>query len=214
MTTSQIIEQSKNPVHSGNNFVQDVVSKLQRYGAISARQMECLIQAMNRDIVRSNERKQKDIENPRGESPVGRSEVTGTVLSTKWKGGEESGFGAVLKMLVELENRSKVWCSVPRGCDESIKGCRISVKATWTQSPTDKCFSFGTRPVVVILEAAPPVQPISMEQQMEQLASSAGIKPTTVQEEAAVEKAEARSAFMSLVDSISDQPRVGEESID
>ncbi len=158
MTNAQIIEQSRNPVHKNNRFVHDVAQKLQRFGQISARQMDTLVAAMNADIARAKE--QKEEAKTCGEAPDGKATVVGTVICKKLK---DSGFGERWKMMVELENRAKVWCSIPREVEGEILHCKVSVTAKWVRSPDDKSFAFGakgTRPKMEILARPVPVEQV------------------------------------------------------
>lgn len=151
-----------------NYFVADVIGKLVRFGSISLAQAN----AVRNAIARANEPKE-----PAGEAPVGRQTVVGVIVGTKVK---TSDFGPTLKMTVKLENGAKVWCSVPasikpkvhsneycniflgdRRNDDNegseLKGCKISLTATFTHSDNDKSFAFGKRPQADILERPAPV---------------------------------------------------------
>ena len=143
-----------NPVHANNGFAHDVVSKLNQYGSLSERQVECLVKSLARDIEfaataatrAAAEEARKATALP---APTGRVVVTGTVVMTKIY---ESGFSKVgqLKMLVLLDTGAKVFCSVPSSLetegDGVLKGKRIEFTATFTPKADDALFAFGKRP--------------------------------------------------------------------
>lgn len=142
-------EVETNPVHANNNFVKDVLSKLGIYGSLSERQVAAVVTSMAQDVSRAAVKAAEALE-VKGDAPTGRVEVTGVVLSTKVV---ESVYGYTTKMLVKLDNNSKVWATVPSGSDVK-RGDRISVKATWEVSKDDKSFAFGKRPIVTITTPA------------------------------------------------------------
>ena len=96
---------------------------------------------------------------PKGIAPVGKVLVSGTVLATKI---QESMYGESLKMLVELENYSTVWGSVPAKfcgqCQErglNYKGTKVQFEAQFEQAQDDKTHSFFKRPTkVTVLTSA------------------------------------------------------------
>lgn len=128
-------------IHAKNHFAHNVASKLERYGSISQSQETALIQSIQRDHERA-QRMALEASEPKGDAPVGRQTVTGKVLSIKE---QESIYGFTLKMLVKLENNSKVWLTVPRGHDINRDDI-ITFKASFEQSRDDKSFGFGKRP--------------------------------------------------------------------
>lgn len=132
-----------------NSFVKDVVAKLGTYGSLSERQVNAVLAAIARD---ANVAAQKAVEatEVKGEAPVGRTTVTGTVLSTK---DVEGIYGTTTKMLLKLENNSRCWLTVPSKA--TIKrGDTLTVTATFEASKDDKSFSFGKRPHLVSQVAA------------------------------------------------------------
>ena len=148
------------PVHAKNSFAKDVISKLYRYGSLSERQIEGVTASLARDIEFAAKKAVDDAE-VKGDAPSGRVAVTGVVLSLKM---QESDFGNTLKMLLKLENNSRVWLSAPRGLGAANGGyaehgegfdrdSTITVKATFTVSGSDKHFAFGKRPVLVSIAA-------------------------------------------------------------
>lgn len=126
-----------------NPFVKDVVAKLGLYGSLSERQVAAVLKAIARDAEVAAGKAQEAVE-VKGDAPVGRVTVTGTVLSTKV---QESIYGATLKMLLKLENNSRVWLTVPRKATVT-KGDSVTVTATFEVSKDDKSFAFGSRPEI------------------------------------------------------------------
>lgn len=141
------------PVHANNSFAHDVVNKLNQYGYLSERQVECLLASLKRDvefaataIARAEaEAARKATALP---APSGRVQVQGTVVMTR---GYDSQFGITFKMLVVLDTGAKVFCSIPSDLNNTedygtLKGKRIEFTATFTPAPDDKLFAFGKRP--------------------------------------------------------------------
>ena len=80
----------------------------------------------------------------KAEVPVGRVEVEGTVLSTKW---DENGFyGATMKMTVESNEGYRVFGTVPSCIRNIDKGDKVRFTAALTQSNNDPAFGFFSRP--------------------------------------------------------------------
>ena len=143
------IEQVKQPAHAKNGFAQDVLAKLNQYGSLSDRQVDAVLKSLARDLEYAA-RKAAELTEPKGDAPSGRTTVTGLVLTTKI---QESDFGTTLKMLLKLENNSKVWLTAPSR--ETIeRGDTVTVTATFEVSKDDKHFAFGKRPHLVSRIAA------------------------------------------------------------
>jgi hypothetical protein len=121
------------------SFLESVVSKLESYSSLSEKQVAALIKAWGR----ANDRAREDAE-PKGPAPSGRVEVTGKVLGVKTT---PSQWGDQVKMIVKLENKSKVWVSVPANLlAEDLRGKTIELTATFEVSKDDPHFAFGKRP--------------------------------------------------------------------
>lgn len=140
------------PVHANNSFAHDVVNKLNQYGYLSERQVECLLASLKRDVeFAATATARAEAEAARKATalpaPSGRVQVQGTVVMTK---SYDSQFGVTLKMLVLLDTGAKVFCSVPSDLDccevGTLKGQRVEFTATFTPAPDDKLFAFGKRP--------------------------------------------------------------------
>jgi hypothetical protein len=137
------IEQAKQPAHANNSFVKDVLSKLNQWGSLSERQAAAVVTSLARDLEFAA-RKAAQATEVKGPAPTGRVTVTGKVLSTKV---QESQYGETLKMLLQLENNSRVWLTVPSKASAE-RGETLTVTATFQVSKDDPSFAFGSRPVV------------------------------------------------------------------
>lgn len=138
------IAQIDNPEHAKNFFAQDVLRRLDQYGSLSDKQVNAVIASLARDVEQAKQTADQVAEE-KGPAPSGRVQVTGTVLSTKL---QENDFGVTLKMLVKLENNSKVWVSVPSK-EVVDRGDVITFVATFEVSRDDASFAFGKRPHLV-----------------------------------------------------------------
>lgn len=138
------VEQAKNPVHAKNSFVADVITKLNVYGSLSERQVAAVIASLARDIEYAA-RKANEVAEVKGDAPNGRATVSGVILSVK---DYESDFGVTTKMLVKLDNNSRVFVTRPAKTDAN-KGDRITFTATFTPKAEDKSFAFGKRPTFI-----------------------------------------------------------------
>lgn len=138
------IETIDEPVHAQNSFAKSVVGQLNQWGSLSVKQVNAVVASLARDIAKAA----APVE-VKGDAPTGRVPVTGQVVSIKTQDGF---YGPVQKMLIVLENNSKVWVTVPSKASVE-KGQTITVTATWTPSNDDKSFAFGSRPTVHSSEA-------------------------------------------------------------
>lgn len=92
----------------------------------------------------------EDILEEIGEAPEGKETIQGELINTKI---QESQYGETIKMLVKLDNGSKVFGTFPNKLWDSIEnhetikslyGARVQFTATFTQK--DNSFSFYSRP--------------------------------------------------------------------
>jgi hypothetical protein len=143
------VEQAKNAVHAKNSFVQDVVGKLNIYGSLSERQVAAVLKSLARDVEVAGQKAVEATE-VKGNAPEGRQTVTGVILSTKRV---EGFYGVQEKMLVKLENNSRVWTTVPSKADAG-RGDTITFTASFEVSKDDKSFGFGKRPTLVSVAKA------------------------------------------------------------
>lgn len=136
-----VVVKMDEPVHAKNSFARDIVSKLNAYGSISDRQRDAVVASLKRDEEFAA-RRAAEATKVRGNAPEGRVKVTGTVVSIK---GVDTAFGYTEKMLVELANGAKVYCTKPSFLRNAVRGDVVSFTATFTVKE-DKSFAFGNRP--------------------------------------------------------------------
>ena len=130
--------------------IRDIVSKLVKYGNLSDSQKvfvgKLLGNIKDRPAKLAARQAEKDAVGP---VPTGRVTVEGVVLAKK----ESEGYGfsrysapeTVWKLLIRLDNGSKVWGSRFANLD---KGSRIKFTASFEASKDDPKFGFYKRPVV------------------------------------------------------------------
>lgn len=133
------------PVHKRNDFARDVVAKFNHYGSLSPAQVESFLRSLARDVEYAAKRAAQDAE-PKGPVPVGRQEFNAEILSVQQR---ENAYGTVWKILVKLENNSKVWMTLPSSAGDAKRGDRMRFRATIEASKDDHSFGFGKRPTVV-----------------------------------------------------------------
>ena len=148
------VDADTQPEHANNGFLHDIIVKLNQYGSLSDRQLAAVPASLQRDREYAARLAAEETE-VKGPAPEGRVVVTGVVLSTKL---QESDFGSTLKMLLKLDNNSRVWLTVPRidhlpnGVDDRDaelfvgRGDALTLRATFTPSQDDASFAFGKRP--------------------------------------------------------------------
>lgn len=140
-------------------IVEDINARLLRHGAISEKQIALVFKiAREANAPKTCEfcdevGHEVDHCPHRGEVAEGRREVCGRVLGTKWRGDD---WGGSLKMLVLLDDGSKVWGSCPdlkvpdytrvTERHEITRGDRISFRGTFKRSKGDPHFGFFSRP--------------------------------------------------------------------
>lgn len=133
----------------------DIVEKLIRYGNLSDKQLLFIKSLLDKIERRAEIQAQREAEKAAAkEVPVGRHQVVGTVLKTRY---QESSFGEILKMLVKTEDGYLLWGTVPSAlqiledpnteCQRGLaKGDRISFTAKLEPSKDDPKFGFYKRP--------------------------------------------------------------------
>lgn len=126
---------------SFENFLSDLYVKLNSEGVLSEKQIEVIKNAYN-NHVSLEEKKAVDAKNA-SPCPEGRVDITGEVITTKWK---SSYYGDTLKMLVRSTDGYKVWGSVPTSLASVKKGETIKFTATLEKSKDDETFGFFKRP--------------------------------------------------------------------
>lgn len=130
-----------------NNFYSDLLEKLEKFGKLSEGQMEAVERNMEKDNQRSAERDariEREAAMDKTPVPEGRQEISGEVISSKWK---DTPYGQSLKMLVLDDRGFKVYGSVPSAATDEVKtGVRISFIASVERSEDDEYFGFFKRP--------------------------------------------------------------------
>lgn len=100
-----------------------------------------------KDIVAEIKKEQSAVRKAnKGEAPVGRIKVQGTIVCVK----VEPGFAynsVILKMMVELENGATAWGTVPKAIEADV-GVKVEFTATFEQAKDDKTHAFFSRPAV------------------------------------------------------------------
>lgn len=142
------LKEISDPVHARNSFAQDIVAKFNQYGGLSDRQFECLISSLARDHEYAAKKAAEALE-VKGSVPAGRVEFNAEILSVQER---ESAFGPVMKILVKLENNSRVWMTLPSAASGASRGDKLRFKATLEASKDDPSFGFGKRPVIIKAE--------------------------------------------------------------
>ncbi len=126
--------------YSGDNtFIQDVAPRFQRWGRISEKQANAVVNAAKRDQARQEQRQAE------AGSPVveGKGvQISGEVVNTSVK---ETAYGTRFVMIVLDDRGFKVWGSQP-GAVEVNEGDRISFVANVERSDRDETFGFFKRP--------------------------------------------------------------------
>lgn len=119
----------------------DIVSKLVRYGSISAAQQNLIRKLFAQIDNRATVEAQREVERAAAaDCPSGRIVIEGTVLGMK---SSDTQFGTVTRILVQHDSGWKVWGT---RIANFKKGERVRFKATITVSPDDTKFGFFKRP--------------------------------------------------------------------
>lgn len=135
----------------GNSFTQDIAMKFDQYGSLSDAQVAAFLKSIARDQEFAARREAEKA--AAGPVPTGkRIEFEGVMVSWKVVVGQ---FGQQTKMLVRLDNGSKVWMTMPTAYDVQTygKGSRVKMRATVTVSKDDSTFGFGSRPTLLSVTA-------------------------------------------------------------
>jgi len=136
-----------------SGFVADVASRLMRDGNLSGRQIDSVIAAFRKDAEREQAhvvREAEDVARAAIASPApsGRTEVIGTVYTTKVQDGD---YGVQYKFGVQHEDGWRVWSTVPAaivpsGALAELKGRTVRFTATLAPRPEEPTFAFANRP--------------------------------------------------------------------
>lgn len=142
-----VVEQRNVNRENFSLFVNDVLAKLDQYGSLSERQVECVFQSIKRDAEWATRRQAEKESPPVTAAPEGRVAVEGIVLSVKSQPNPFNYYGGeTYKMLLKLSCGNKVWLSIPSSQNVNIKGASVKVTATFERSKDDQHFAFGKRP--------------------------------------------------------------------
>lgn len=111
---------------------------------------EPLIKVVEAHVAEEGERIRAEARARKGVAPVGRVEVEGVVRRVKK---EQGYYGETFKMLVELDNLSTVWGTLPSALafPEGIEGKRVFFTATFEHAKDDNTHAFFTRPAKAAL---------------------------------------------------------------
>lgn len=137
-----------------NSFIKDVQERYMKWGNLSEKQADAIVQAHKRDNA------PKEVEEETAPVVEGKITVTGEVKKAYVK---ETDFGSRFVMIVQDDRGFKVWGTVPSSLQEipsSIKmegsedvlyrgleeGDRVSFNANVTKSDRDESFGFFKRP--------------------------------------------------------------------
>lgn len=132
--------------------ITDLHSKLVTYGYLTEKQQAFLLKLLEQIPTRAVRQQERDAERAAAEpAPTGRAVITGVVLKTKaYENVQAPWLTGPLKMTVKDDRGFIVWGTVPLNIEDydnqSIKGRRISFRATIVPSKDDPKFAFFKRP--------------------------------------------------------------------
>lgn len=137
----------------GNDFLNNLGFKLNRYGSLSEKQTACITREIEKEAKREEQRAVESIAlQDAAELVAGRYAITGEVVHVRVR---ENEWGTEHKMMVRAEDGNKFWVSVPQAlyarayeAGGEVKGAHVTVVAAWTPSNDDSHFAFGKRPTL------------------------------------------------------------------
>lgn len=143
-----------------HHISQDLRSKLLRFGSMSEKQIALALKIPVQEAERAAKKAAELLANPTTPAPQGAVEFEGLVVATRSEKSQFSYDAMSYKMLVRVDTEAghyKVWMTVPASllsdetnlrCPrmEALKGCRVALKATLTQSQDDASFALAKRP--------------------------------------------------------------------
>jgi len=135
--------QRARPFVERNSFISDIVYKLENGIFPTDKQ----VIALEKVISMLSQQDEKKAE--KGEAPLGKQMVVGTICTVKR---QYSQFGIQEKMLVELENHSTVWGSVGKALWEMVP-CSGEARRLFDEGDLDASFKARFRGVKVQFEA-------------------------------------------------------------
>jgi len=139
----QLIDEATK-LKSENDFIADVLDRINTYGKVSDKQIEALKIA----VAKTKEWLAKKA--AKGEAPSGKVHVVAKILSTKTV---RSMYGSQFKMLAELDNGATVWGTFPNKLfdliEGELKGAAIEFDADFEPVKGDATHAFFKRPTKV-----------------------------------------------------------------
>ena len=130
----------------------DIVSKLVKYGDISASQMTFLHGLVKRIANWPEIKAQREVEHASAaDCPTGRLVLSGEIVKTDQQFNE---FGGRMVMTVKCDAGFLIWGSIPSALAGIQRGEQISFTATVTPSDKDPKFGFFKRPTKASLQEA------------------------------------------------------------
>jgi hypothetical protein len=129
------------------------VAKVKRYGDTSDKFVAAVLKCRERDIAyQAAQAARKVASNPPVDVPTGRIQISGQVISLKWK---HTQFGESLKAVIVDTRGFKVYGTVPAKLESKVNlQDHITLTAAVTPSPDDPTFGFYSRPTQAVITAA------------------------------------------------------------
>ena len=130
--------------NSEHRIIKDIFARGIKWGGISPAQVSYVLSLRDAEL-----NPKVAAEKPTsGPAPTGRTTVSGTITSIKWK---DSIYGGAYKMTVKLPNGSRVWGTTPKALlskslPEDLVNVEVEFSGTFEQSSNDKSFGFFKRP--------------------------------------------------------------------
>lgn len=127
-------------------MARDMLGYLRRAGRLTERQLELV----DRKIIEREQRLAREAEAaaapPVPPAPQGTVTVAGRVVSLRSEPSRFSYYGTEHKMLVESDDRWRVWVTRPASLADAEVGSRVAFTAELARSERDETFAFGSRP--------------------------------------------------------------------
>jgi len=138
-------------------MARDMLGYLNRTGRLTYRQLELV----DIKIAKRNERLAAEAAAaaapPVPPAPQGTVAVTGRIITLHSEPSRFSYYGVEHKMLVESDDRWRVWATRPAALEDAQVGSRVTFTAELSRSERDETFAFGARPRKAALLTDEPV---------------------------------------------------------
>lgn len=130
------------------SVITDILSKLRQYGSISEKQIAFVVKLIG-EIEEKIANYTEPV--PAGPAPRGKQTIEGEIVGYKVVDGYMGGT-STLKMIVLLDNGSKVYGTSPTSLMDANKGSRVQFSATF-EAPRDEdeTFAFFKRPTKAVI---------------------------------------------------------------